>query len=144
MRFNQNNVLWLMLYHGIICLKLLLDLYVLLDLSHSFSYVNTSEVYYWPYVSSCIQCPECAQTCNVSHERRETKTLETNKSPRAKQRGSFLEFSIVMEAEHTDVIYQHSLKVTISNSENHPREGLGISKCFWDCSRKQCRRKHHL
>lgn len=43
-----------------------------------------------------------------------------------------------------EVIYQHSLKVTISNSENHPREGFRISKCFWDSSRKQYRRKHHL
>ena len=102
-----------MLYHKIICMKLLLDLYVLLGLSHSFSYVNTSGVYYWPYVSSCIQYPECAQICNVSHERRETKTLETNKSPRAKQRCSSLEFSIVMEPEHTDMISQYSLKVTI-------------------------------
>lgn len=40
-----------------------------------------------------------------------------------------------MEPERTEVIYQYSLKVTISNSETNsetPGEGFGIRKCFWD------------
>lgn len=99
--------------------------------------------YYWPYVSTCIWYPGCEQTRNVSLDGKQRPLRQMN-LPEQRQDALFWNSTQSWNQSTWDVIYQNSLKVTIFNSENHPREGFRISKCFWDCSRKQCRRKHHL
>ena len=133
-----------MLYHEIICLRLLLDIYSLPDLSFFSSYMNISLhiIDHMFLLVFGIQSVKKHEMFPPMEEKQSP--LRQINLPEQRKDALLWNSTESWNQSTQEVIYQYSLKVTISNSENHPREGFRISKCFWDCSRKQFRGKHHL